>query len=573
MYRSTKSALESKEKEKARISGAGKNIINSKERLINFKKRKKLKELLVSKFMNKYGINENDQVLETEIQKFLQGEKLTDIDLQRLDNRIKAIFRTRRNNQHLRTTLSQSLLDKKTNSSKLKPQLLPIIQDQKNQTLNTSINPTNQNLTSNQNTLVNNRNITINKDERKLRPSASMEVIKPSKKLYRNPEEELAELEAEFEEEEKKRNSKRNFTRIDFSGVGDEWLAMAKYNKKMYEKQMKEEKEKDAEIKRRTKEDLDNQIKQKIKLEYEGVLKEKEEEKIFQEHLKHIDELEREKQEALKLQIMREKKNRDAQIKDEYTRKRIEFLKKRKYERNLIQNIQIEMEKEKQEAIQKRIKENEALKKVIKENEINKEKQRELLKKEKEEDIQSYKEMEKNELKKDLERKRYFENIRRFANKYDDDEVAKILNKMKQDQKDEDNKVYKLMLEKNKEEEEKEKQAKLKRKQEKIAMRKFLDMQIKEKKKEMDLEKALDNEQARIWNLDCQKYTEDEKRINKIIRDMNRRNLDSIMEQIQKRKKMKNQSMSLAEYAMNRDTLEKAKAEIDAENAENNNQK
>ena len=573
MYRSTKSALESKEKEKARISGAGKNIINSKERLINFKKRKKLKELLVSKFMNKYGINENDQVLETEIQKFLQGEKLTDIDLQRLDNRIKAIFRTRRNNQHLRTTLSQSLLDKKTNSSKLKPQLLPIIQDQKNQTLNTSINPTNQNLTSNQNTLVNNRNITINKDERKLRPSASMEVIKPSKKLYRNPEEELAELEAEFEEEEKKRNSKRNFTRIDFSGVGDEWLAMAKYNKKMYEKQMKEEKEKDAEIKRRTKEDLDNQNKQKIKLEYEGVLKEKEEEKIFQEHLKHIDELEREKQEALKLQIMREKKNRDAQIKDEYTRKRIEFLKKRKYERNLIQNIQIEMEKEKQEAIQKRIKENEALKKVIKENEINKEKQRELLKKEKEEDIQSYKEMEKNELKKDLERKRYFENIRRFANKYDDDEVAKILNKMKQDQKDEDNKVYKLMLEKNKEEEEKEKQAKLKRKQEKIAMRKFLDMQIKEKKKEMDLEKALDNEQARIWNLDCQKYTEDEKRINKIIRDMNRRNLDSIMEQIQKRKKMKNQSMSLAEYAMNRDTLEKAKAEIDAENAENNNQK
>ena len=143
--------------------------------------------VLVSKFMNKYGINENDQVLETEIQKFLQGEKLTDIDLQRLDNRIKAIFRTRRNNQHLRTTLSQSLLDKKTNSSKLKPQLLPIIQDQKNQTLNTSINPTNQNLTSNQNTLVNNRNITINKDERKLRPSASMEVIKPSKKLYRNP--------------------------------------------------------------------------------------------------------------------------------------------------------------------------------------------------------------------------------------------------------------------------------------------------------------------------------------------------------------------------------------------------
>ena len=46
---------------------------------------------------------------------------------------------------------------------------------------------------------------------------------------------------------------------------------------------------------------------------------------------------------------------------------------------------------------------------------------------------------------------------------------------------------------------------------------------------------------------------------------MNRRNLDSIMEQMKKRKEKKFQSMSMAEYAMNRETLEKAKAEMDAE--------
>ena len=223
------------------------------------------------------------------------------------------------------------------------------------------------------------------------------------------------------------------------------------------------------------------------------------------------------------------------------------------------------MEKEKQAAIQKKIKENEALKRVIRENEIYKEKQKELLQKEKEEDIQSYKEMERNELKKDLERKRYFDNIRRFANKYDENETNKILNQMKQDQKNEDEKVYQLMMEKNKEAEEKEKQAKIKRKQDKIAMKKFLDMQIEEKKKDMELEKAINDEQARLWNLDCKKYTEDEKRISKIIKEMNRRNLDSIMEQMKKRKEKKFQSMSMAEYAMNRETLEKAKAEMDAE--------
>ena len=558
MYRSTKAARQEAEKEK--LTGTGTNIANPKERLLNYQKRQKLKDLLVTKFMKKYGIDEHDQTLETEITKFIQAEKLTDVDLQRLDAKLSKMFKIRRQNQHLKSTLSKSLLEKKTNLNKSQPDFLPKIQEQKNPNLDTTLNQT-----LNQSSHYNKIDVNTKK-EKKLRPSASVEMPKNKKQIYKNPEEELAELEAEFAEEEKEKNSKKNFTRIDFSGVGDEWLAMAKYNKKMYEKQLKEEREKDAEIKRRTKEDLDNQIKQKLKREYEEVLKEKEGDKIFQEHLKHIDELEKEKQEALKRQMLREKKNRDAQIKDEYTRKRIEFLKQRKYERNLIKTIQNEMEKEKQEAIQKKLKENETLKRVIKENEINKEKQRELLKKEKEEDIQSYKEMERNELKKDLERKRYFDNIRRFANKYDEDEVSKTLNQMKQDQKDEDEKVYQLMLEKNRKEDEREKQAKIKRKQDKIAMRKFLDMQIEEKKKEMDLEKAIDDEQARIWKVDCKKYNEDEKRINKIIRDMNKRNLDSIMEQMKKRKEKKNQSMSMVEYAMNRDTLEKAKAEIDAEN-------
>ena len=556
MYRSTKAARQEAEKEK--LTGTETNIINPKERLLNYQKRQKLKDLLVTKFMKKYGIDEHDQTLENEITKFIQAEKLTDVDLQRLDAKLSKMFKIRRQNQHLKSTLSKSLLEKKTNLNKSQPDFLPKIQEQKKPNLDTTLNQT-LNQSSNYN------KIDVNtKKEKKLRPSASVEMPKNKKQIYKNPEEELAELEAEFAKEEN--NSKKNFTRIDFSGVGDEWFAMAKYNKKMYEKQLKEEREKDAEIKRRTKEDLDNQIKQKLKREYEEVLKEKEGDKIFQEHLKHIDELEKEKQEAFKKQMLREKKNRDAQIKDEYTRKRIEFLKQRKYERNLIKTIQNEMEKEKQEAIQKKLKENEALKRVIKENEINKEKQRELLKKEKEEDIQSYKEMERNELKKDIERKRYFDNIRRFANKYDEEEVSKILNQMKQDQKDEDEKVYQLMLEKIRKEDEREKQAKIKRKQDKIAMRKFLDMQIEEKKKEMDLEKAIDDEQSRIWKVDCKKYNEDEKRINKIIRDMNKRNLDSIMEQMKKRKEKKNQSMSMVEYAMNRDTLEKAKAEIDAEN-------
>ena len=556
LYRSTKQGRE--ESEKAKLSGAGKSVINPnpKEHLLNFQKRKKLKELLIAKFMNKFGLNQADQTLDNEVTKFIQTEKLTDKDLQRLDAKLKTIYDTRKRKQNLKSTLTQSLLEKNNNLNvnKSQPDLLPQINEQKQIQENNNTNTINQNLPQQR--------------EKKLRPSASVEVIPRKRKIYRDPEEELAELEAEFAEEEKKRNTKRNFIRLDFSDVGDEWQALAKYNKKMYEQHLKEEKEKDAEVKKRTREDLDNQIKQKMKMMYEEKLKEKEGNKIFQEHLKKIDEIEKEKREALKQQIMREKRNRDAQVRDEYVRKRIEQLKQRKFENNLIKNIQEEMEKEKQAAIQKKIKENEALKKVIRENEINKEKQRELLQKEKEEDVRAYEEMERNEMKQDIERKRYFDNIRRFANKYDEVEVNKLLNKMKQEQKEEDEKVYKLMLEKNQREEEQERLAKIKRKQEKLAIKKFLDMQIEEKRKENELQKAINNEQARIWNADCIKYNEDEKRIDKIIKDMNKRNLDSIMDQMKKRKEQKKQqAMSRVEYAMNRDELEKARKEIDKCNA------
>ena len=556
MHRSTKAV---RDEEKAKLSGAGKNIINQnpKERLLNFQKRKRLKELLINKFMDKYGLKQPDQTLEIEVTKFIQTEKLTDRDLQRLDAKLKGIFDARKKQLQLKSDLTHTFLEKnkKLNLNKSQPDLLPNIQAQ-----NTI--QQNNNLTDLANT------INQNAPPKKLRPSASVEVIPRPKKIYRNPEEELAELEAEFAEEEKKKKVKRNFIRIDFSDVGDEWQALAKYNKKMYEQHLKEEKEKDAEVKKRTKEDLDNQIKQKIRIKYEEQLREKEGDKLFQEHLKKIDQIEKEKQEALKKQIMREKKNRDAQIRDEYVRKRIDQLKQRKFENALIKNIQEEIEKEKQAAIQKKIKENEALKRVIRENEINKEKQKELLQKEKEEDIRAYEEMEKNEMKQDMERKRYFDNIRRFANKYDEDEVNKLLNKMKQEQKEEDEKVYQLMLENNQREEEQEHLAKMKRNQEKQAIKKFLDMQVEEKRKEAELQKAINDEQARIWNADCKKYNEDEKKIDKIIRDMNKRNLDNIMEQIRIRKEQKKaQAMSRVEYAMNRDALEKARAEIDKNNA------
>jgi hypothetical protein len=203
LHRSTKSGRE--EMEKARLTGAGQSLINPKERLLNFQKRQKLKNLLITKFMQKYGINQPDQVLETEITKFLQSEKLTDVDLQRLDAKLKKIYQSRKSKQLLKSTLTHTLLDRNTNLNKSQPDLFPRIQEQKN-----------PNLTSTLNQSLNNQNIEYKKIDnneiksKKLRPSASMEMpIRNTKTKYKNPEEELAELEAEFAEEEKEMLKKK----------------------------------------------------------------------------------------------------------------------------------------------------------------------------------------------------------------------------------------------------------------------------------------------------------------------------------------------------------------------------
>lgn len=72
-------------------TGTQKNFM-MKDKLINMQKREKLKGLLITKFMKKYGIKNPEAVLEEEISKFLLGEKLTDGDLKNLDSKLKKII-------------------------------------------------------------------------------------------------------------------------------------------------------------------------------------------------------------------------------------------------------------------------------------------------------------------------------------------------------------------------------------------------------------------------------------------------------------------------------------------------
>ena len=545
-YRSTKSSMRSADKNN--LAGYGKSIINQRECLLNLQKRQKLKDLLITKFMQKYGIKNADIILEEEISKFLQGEKLNDQDLKRLDAKIKKLLREKISKDKLKEKLTQSLQG--INSNEILPKI-DTANTIDNNTISSKIKKMKPTIL---NTDPSNNTISV--------PSLSnYNPLKTygSKRLYKKPEEELAELEAEIAKDENE--NKNKYKRLDFSEEGDEWSAIAKYNRKLYEEQIKLEKIKDEELKKRNKADLDLQIKQRLKQEYENELKEKEYDKIMKEHQKEMDELDRKKQEEIKKQILREKESRDEQMRQNYIKKRIEILKERKFEKNLVKSIKEGIEKERQESIEKKKKENEALLRAIKENDLKIKMKKEKEKRDKEEEIKMGEERMKMQMKEDLQREKYYESIKKNGIKMSS-KADELLKRLRKEQEEEDKRIQHYYDEKNRLEIDKEKEKEIKKFREKFELKKYLDMQIEERKKEEDFLKSLDYEQARIWAIDCKKYNEDEKEINKKIREMNKRNMASVMEQINKKKKNKTIGMNETEYAMNRQILEKAKASL-----------
>ena len=536
--------------DKNNLAGYGRSIINQRETLLNLQKRQKLKDLLITKFMQKYGIKNADVILEEEIGKFLQGEKLNDKDLKRLDVKIKKLLREKVSKDKLKQKLTQSLQGINTE------EILPKI-DTTNTIDNNTISPRINNIKQ---TILN----TEPSKETLSQKNLSNSLYNPlktfgNKRKYKKPEEELAELEAEFAKEEKENKSK--YKRLDFTEEGDEWSAIAKYNRKLYEDEIKMEKIKDEELKRRNKADLDLQIKQRLIKEYEEELKDKEYDKIMKEHQKVMDEIDRKKQESIKKQILKEKESRDEQMRQNYIKKRIEILKEKKFEKNLVKYIQEGIEKEKQDAIDKKKKENEALLRAIKENDLKIKMKKEKEKRDKEEEIKMGEERMKMQMKEDLQREKYYESIKKNGMKMSS-KADELLKRLRQEQEEEDKRIQHYYDEKNRLEIDKEKEKEMKKFKDKFELKKYLDMQIEERKKEEDFLKSLDYEQARIWAIDCKKYNDDEKEINKKIREMNKRNMDSVMEQINKKKKNNKKGMNETEYAMNREILEKAKASL-----------
>ena len=556
-YRATKSAIQRRQ-----------NSSNPRSYLLNQPKRQKLKNLLMSKFIQKYNIKDPDEYLDLVLTQFIQTEKLNDTDLKRLDLKIKKLNKEFTNKTELITDL-ENIYQKP-----IQTEVNTIIKDS---TINQALNDNNNKEELNNNKSIPNPQNKIRnlKNEFPSLNTYSSQISKTESNIkkrghssYNNnrtlntiktPEEELAELEKELKEEELLENKNR-YKRIDFTYQGDEWAAIVNYNKNLYKRQILEDKLKELEVQRRTKECLDIQIKEKLKKKLDEESQEKQFDEKIKKYTQTMDEMYETKNKKIHEQIHRLKTDRDAILKAQTLRKKIEDLKEKKFEKNLVKKYKEQLEQDRQDKINRKKKGKEDLLKAKKDIEEKQKKLKEKALKEKEEDKKINQLRNLIDQRKENERKYYYDKIKANSNKYYLPYAQSVLKKLEKEKKEEEEKIQYHYDEKNRHDFEKEYKAKLKRLNDKIEMKKFLDMQIAEKNKEKNFNKLLDQEQARIWKIDLKKRYDEMNKEKECIKKMNRKNFECILKQIEQKKRSKSNKniMTENEYAMNRNLLEKA---------------
>ena len=509
--------------------------LKSKESLINSQKRDKLKQLLVQKYKKIFGKLAKEEIISSEVSSFLKRDKVNEQDLKFLEKNIQKRLTQEQEQETLKANL--------TNQPKVQAKE---ISKQEESKVNEVVLPD-----------INNANA----DNRSVH-SAMSGASDLSKFNERGPGNKV--MEEEIRDFKKfnsmKRDTKPKGPQIDYSKYNDEWDAINMYNKKLFEQEKIISRIKDKEVQKRTRNDLDNQVKQKLKKMYEEKLKEQEYDAIMNKHLQKLNELEEKKKLEIKKRIQKEKESRDKQLKDEYIRKRIEVLKNKKYERELVKTLKEEIEREKQLAIEKKLAEKAALQKTLKDNEIHKQKLAEEARKEREDDIKIMEDDAKVKEKQENERIEYFKKIERNANSFMDKMIQTVLKEQEDKNKEEEEKIRQYNLFRDQQADLEEQRRKQKIIENKKMIKNFLDKQCEEKRKEKEYEHQIDLCQGRIWEQDTKNYYEHEKEVAAIIRAMNKNNLEALKYQINYNNNQNHEGMSENEKAMNRELLEKAAA-------------
>ena len=468
---------------------------------LNAQRRQKLSMKLVDQLTQKFNAFKNIDIVQKEVDLLMKKEIINDRDLKNLEKKIlqKIKLKTEKEN------LKQNLINKNSNQGFIEEQNIKgdnlILNDEKNNNLNDS------------------------------NMSGASDLDKFNEKTAKERD-----REEKMEKYKGCRCMKLRPTRqkvdINFDEFKNEWEAIDMYKIHKEEEREKNERNKNWETKMRTRADLNNQIKEKMKKEIEEELKKKEYDLLMDKHYAHLDELEKEKQKLIKQRAMKEKELRDKQIKESAINKRINQLKDKLYERELIRHTKEEIKNAEIKEKQKKKLEKEELAKTLKDNELHKKLELEKLKKEREEDIKMMQDAIASDLKKDNERKAYFNRIERRGNVFAQNAIENILKKREEKVKEDNKKLDLYLEEKERKAQEEENEFFINKKKNQKMIRDFYDKQVQEKKDKEQYEKNIDKIQAEIWKKDTDTFFEKEKETQKLIREFEKNNVKELDKQV-----------------------------------------
>ena len=219
-----------------------KQTTSSMEKLIPVQRREKLKSLLIVKFIKKYGLQSAEALIEEEVTKFLKGEKLTDTDLQNFDKKIKNLVEKNKTQDNLINNLTKSCNNLELPVETKLPEL--------------------------------NDNMSVRSHKSK---ASKVSHVSENKFKYNKDEDDDNYSVTSMD-------SRANRTKPAFVIGGDNWDLIARYNQKKFEEEKIINKIKDKEIKRRIKDDLDMQMREKLLRNNEELQRAREFDEVVLEH-------------------------------------------------------------------------------------------------------------------------------------------------------------------------------------------------------------------------------------------------------------------------------------------------
>ena len=509
--------------------GLSKNMYSSNPRerdtKLNVQRRQKLSMTIAENLTQKLNLYKDRDIVQREVEHLMQKEIINDRDLKNLEKTILKKIKEKNSKE----TLKQNLLKANANQG--------FIEEKNMRGDNLKNNEQNEDLNTSDMSGASDLDKFNEKTAKQRDREEKMQKYKDCKCMKLKPS--------------------RPKVDINFDQYRNEWEAIDMYQIQKGEERERDERNKAWEMRMRTRANLNNQIKEKMKKEVEEKLKAKEFDELMDKHYAHLDELEKEKQKLIKARAMKEKELRDKQIKESAINKRINQLKDKLYEKELIKHTLEEIKTAEDKEKQKKLLEKEILAKTLKDNELHKKLEKERLKKEREEDIKMMQDEIASSIKRDNERKAYFNRIERSGNVFAQNAIENILKKREEKLKEDEKKIDKYLAEKELRAQKEENDAYIKKKQNQKMIRDFYDKQVKEKKERELYEKNIDKVQAEIWKRDTDTFFEKEKETKKIIRDFEKNNVKELDKQV-KMGKYDVDKMNQFEKDYNYDLLQKA---------------